>query len=510
MDSIASLVKRIGRELFSAKMKKESEHNISVMADIDVAVIGGGISGIISAICAARNGVKTILIEQQGCIGGLSTVGLVSHISNQFFDLSGKQITRGIVDEFMDRLAATGGTIVDWRDGKIPKINFDIEIFKLVAYDMLEEAGVMIMLNSFFSKAMINDDRIEYIVIENKAGRQAVKAKVFVDCTSDASVAMSTGVPCNRNSDLKDTDSMGEVASALLRKIGWKKRTEKTSSVQFAVIGADLDKLYNFIISNPDRYATYLKGEIKEDIALFKYLWDKKGIFYMPHTRNFETEIQKATKERFFTKDLWRYRSIHECGISIDGLKMNQILTVNANKVLIDPFSEEEVTKALVKGQGVCFEIWMFLKKYIPGFETSIIVSIAPMLGIRRRAQIIGKRVLTVEEREQELAYEDVIGMYCRQTKRAREIPFFCTVPQNITNLFVGSGKAVSTDDFVMFRTKPQCMVIGQAVGTAAALCIKRRETNNNLNIRSLQSALIKQGVYLGENDRLEELGLAS
>jgi len=98
--------------------------------------------------------------------------------------------------------------------------------------------------------------------------------------------------------------------------------------------------------------------------------------------------------------------------------------------------------------------------------------------------------------------------MYSRKTKREREIPFFCTVPKDITNLFIGSGKSVSTDDFVMFRTKPHCMMIGQAVGVASALCAKSSVANKNLDIKLLQSELLKQGVYLGENDRLQELGL--
>ncbi len=508
IESIHSLFRRLKKEKFTKKLSIFDGLKIPVTSEVDVAVVGGGISGIISAICAARSGAKTLLIEQQGCLGGLGTLGLVPHISNQFFDASGKQITKGIVDEFMDKLANAGGIPLEWRDWKIPKYPFDIEVFKLVSYEMLEEAGVSIMLNTFFSDAVSIDRKIGHIIVENKMGRQAIKAKFFIDCTGRASVAISTGVPTNINSDLTDSDSIKGAASALMKRIGWAKRTEKTSTLQFSVSGVNFDRLYNHVIHNPDGYDTYFRGELKEDIELFKYLWNEKSIFYIPHTRNFEKEIQKAVSEGFFKEHTWRYRSIGECGVSIDGLKSNGILTITANKVIIDPFSEDDITNALVKGQEICFEIWKFFKKYIPGFEKSVIVSIAPLLGIRRSAQIKGKRMLTVQEREEEHKYGDVIGMYSRKTNRTREIPFFCTVPKNITNLFIGSGKSVSTDDFVMFRTKPHCMIIGQAVGVAATLCIRKAAANNNLDIKLLQSELLKQGVYLGEADRLQELGL--
>ena len=505
---IRSLFRRLKKEKFSKKLSISEVFKIPVTSDVDVAVVGGGISGIISAICAARSGTKTLLIEQQGCLGGLGTLGFIPPISNQFFDASGKQITKGIADEFMDRLASAGGITLEWRDWRIPKYPFDIEIFKLIAYEMLEEAGVSIMLNSFFSKAIVENGKIGNIIIENRMGRQAIQSKIFIDCTGSAAVAISAGAPSNINADLADSDSIKGVTSSLLKRIGWEKRTEKTSSLQLAISGVDFERLYNHVIHNPDGFDTYFRGELKEDIELFKYLWDNKGIFYIPHTRNFEKEIQKALSEGFFKEHAWRYWSISECGVSIDGLRSNGILTITANKVLIDPFSEDDITKALIKGQEVCFEIWRFFKEYIPGFENSVLIAVAPLLGIRRAAQIIGKRILTVQEREEERKYADVIGMYSRKTKNAREIPFFCTVPKNITNLLVGSGKSVSTDDFVMYRTKPHCMIIGQAVGVAAALCVKKKVANHNLDTNLLQFELLRQGVYLGEMERLQELGL--
>ena len=174
----------------------------------------------------------------------------------------------------------------------------------------------------------------------------------------------------------------------------------------------------------------------------------------------------------------------------------------------VDPFFDEDITKALLKGQEICFETWRFFKHYIPGFELSALIAVAPLLGIRRGAQIKGERVLTVEEREEEREYDDIIGTYSRKTLNAREIPYSCMIPQKVNNLIIGSGKSVSTDDFAMYRTKPHCMIIGEAAGIAAALCAKNYFSPANLPIRLLQKELLQKGVYLGDSDRLAKLSL--
>lgn len=505
---IGSLLRRLIKERFSEKIKYARNNSIPVIDDFDVVVIGGGISGIVSSLAAARSGARTILIEQQGALGGLATLGLIPPISNQFFDKNGRQVIKGIADEIMTRLAIAGGTVIEWRDWKIPKYPFDIEVFKLIVYELLEHAGVYVMLNTLFYETILEGEKIKFALVENKSGKKAIKGKLFVDCTGDASLAIYSGAPCNINSDLSKPNSTASASKALFKRIGWTERTERSAALQFAIARINFDKFYNYIINNPDIFEIYFRGELKEDIELFKYLWNEKGIFYIPHKKHFKKEIKKAISDNFFKKHSWRYNSLGKCGISMDGLKSNGILTVTANQVAIDPFFDKDITKALIKGQEVCFEIWRFLTEYIPGFENSVLIAVAPLLGIRRAAQIVGNRVFTVEEREQEREYDDVIGIYCRKTSKAREIPYYCLVPQGINNLLLGSGKSVSTDDAVMLRTKSHCMLIGEAAGTAAAICAKKGWSVQNLDIKALQKTLLKQGVYLGDEARLKKMGL--
>ena len=151
---------------------------------------------------------------------------------------------------------------------------------------------------------------------------------------------------------------------------------------------------------------------------------------------------------------------------------------------------------------------WNFFKEFIPGFQDSILVAVAPMMGIRRSTQIVGQHVYTLEEREKLLSYSDCIGLVSRKIEGFNEIPFSCTVPVGIDNLLIGSGKNVSTDDYLMYRTKAHCMVIGQAVGVASSLCVNKHISVNEIEIKELQRNLLNQNVYLGDKERLSKLEL--
>ena len=103
----------------------------------EVCVAGGGPAGFVAAIAAARNGAKVTLVESFGFPGGMATAGLVGPISK--FNFGGKRVVGGIPWEFVERLSAQGGAITDLPKGNVP---FEAEIYRRVAREMLEEAGV--------------------------------------------------------------------------------------------------------------------------------------------------------------------------------------------------------------------------------------------------------------------------------------------------------------------------------------------------------------------------------
>ena len=145
----------------------------------DVIVAGSGPSGIAAALTSARGGAKTLLIEWQGCVGGISTSGLMSHFTGS--------VDSRLYDEMLTRAAGKNY----FSDDKTPVI--DPEMLKITYYEMLSEAGVDIILYSFISDVLTNGNKVEGVVTTGKSGTSVYTAKTVIDCTGDGDVAYLTG-----------------------------------------------------------------------------------------------------------------------------------------------------------------------------------------------------------------------------------------------------------------------------------------------------------------------------
>ena len=159
------------------KHYSEPAKQIPVVEETDVLVAGGGPAGIAAAIAAARQGCKTILVEQAGDVGGVATTGMMSHWTGE---------TRGgLYEELLDRSRD------DVSQGSRQTIN--PEKLKNVLLKMLSEAGVQIRTYTFASDTILEDNCVKGIVTESKSGREAIFSKVVIDCTGDGDVAAKAG-----------------------------------------------------------------------------------------------------------------------------------------------------------------------------------------------------------------------------------------------------------------------------------------------------------------------------
>lgn len=182
----------------------EPARQIPIVAERDIVVMGGGPGGIMAALAAARAGAKTLLVERYGFLGGMATAGLMTSF-NGFRNEHPPdflQTVRGYAQELIDRLLAAGGACArtahghfgDMRPGEAPyAVSFDPEILKQVAMEMLDEAGVEIMLHSLFADAIADERMVRAAVVENKSGRQAVIGKIYVDATGDGDLSARAG-----------------------------------------------------------------------------------------------------------------------------------------------------------------------------------------------------------------------------------------------------------------------------------------------------------------------------
>ncbi len=156
----------------------------------DVAVCGGGPAGLCAATAAARLGAKTALIERCAFLGGMATAGMVTPISE--YNKAGQRVIGGIPWEFALRLADLGGAELGYHNGNVP---FDQEIYKLAAQRMLLEAGVRLFLDSLVDGAQVDGGRVTRVRAAAKTGPFSLSAKVFLDCTGDADLAVYADAP---------------------------------------------------------------------------------------------------------------------------------------------------------------------------------------------------------------------------------------------------------------------------------------------------------------------------
>lgn len=421
----------------------------------DVIVVGGGPTGIAAAIAAARSGAGTLLVEQYGFLGGMISAGYVNWLCGSH-NANGEQIIKGVFQDVFDKLVKLGAS-----DGKVitgiksfSRVPLDPELFKFAALDLVEEAGVNLLLHSFAGDAIVEDNVIRGITVHNKSGTQTLRADVIVDATGDADIAASAGVPYEKG----------------------KEGRMQALTLQPRMGNVDIDKFEKWLDENPPQ----------------------PDFPFLPPPLTKEPAIREAGCFGFMYSP---------------NMKERREGVVNTMAVLKDASSAKELTEAEVEATKLILPLIEFLKKEVPGFENSYFINTAPQIGIRETRRIVGEYSLTLEDINKGRRFEDVIGrcsspLDCHKgdgeflltwlESDQYDIPYRCLVPQKTDNLLVG-GRSISTEYEVnrSIRVMVPCMATGQAAGAAAALAVKDKVPPRKLDVPKLQKALLDQGVIL-------------
>ncbi|MHC4169832.1 MAG: FAD-dependent oxidoreductase [Planctomycetota bacterium] len=184
----------------------------------DVVVAGGGTAGVLAATAAARQGAKTVLIEMKGYPGGTATEGGTTlhsffNIWKPFPGAKKRQVVRGIPSEIVKRLDEIDGWagFGDMKFGHRDSVNtvIDTELYKLVTFEMLVEAGVYVCVNTLLAGAIMDGARVKGVIAESRAGREVFYAKSFVDCTAYGDLAAFAGADYSEPNDYDVANSFG-------------------------------------------------------------------------------------------------------------------------------------------------------------------------------------------------------------------------------------------------------------------------------------------------------------
>lgn len=427
----------------------------------DIIVAGGGPAGCAAAIAAARKGAKTLLIEASGCLGGMGTIGLVPAWC-PFTDKE-KIIYKGIAEEiFLESLKGVPHN----EEGRYDWVPINPEYLKRLYDEKVIGAGAKVLFNTMVSSVVTEDGNISTIIVSNKAGLSAYKAKVYIDCTGDADLSYWAGATM-----LPQEDDGGYQPAT-----------------------------HCFEISNVHMKA-FKEGEWLHPHNPNSPIYDilKSGKYNIPDTHMCQNEVYDGT------------------------------IGFNAGHIWdVDNTDPESVSDALIKGRKLANEIHKALVEFVPeSFKDSSLSHTAPAMGIRETRRVLGDYVLSVEDYLARKTFSDEICRNCyyidvhhkaseaklvnkceidfaKRDKRyspgeSHGVPYRCLTPKGLKNVLV-AGRSISTERQLQGSTRvmPVCLAMGEAAGKAAVLAIKQDNVDvHSIDVKELRRQIIEDGGYI-------------
>ena len=446
------------------------------LSGYDVIVIGGGPAGTIAAIAAGRQGVKTLLVEQHGYLGGaLTAEGVGPQMS---YHAGEKQVIDGIPGEFVRRMVKeefSPGHMEDFVGYCSSVTPFDSEGMKFVLEKMVLEAGAEILYHTVYTGCRTQDGKIVSAQLFSKNGFFDVSAKVYIDASADADLCVNAGVGTE----------FGRKQDGLAQPM----------TMNMKLYNVDREKLMNYVRGSRDDMLPTIPFDRLREIP-------RTGV------QGGYKVIQKGKDDGTFTipRDHLLCFETNNPGEFI--INMSRII----KKSGVDPF---DLTAAEIEGRRQCFELFGFLRKNIPGFEKCIMLSTGPNIGIRESRRIKGVYQLTKEDLLSNVMFDDAIAMSgypidihspdggqmdhsFMKSGSWCAVPYRSLISREIKNLVV-AGRCLSAthEALAAVRTTPLVMAMGQAAGTAAALACKAGIAVQDVDITALKERLIKDGAFL-------------
>lgn len=445
------------KELIRASIIEDA-NKIDIYRETDVLVVGGGPAGIGAALASARNGAGTILLERFGYLGGLATGGFVLCIM-PMSDGTNEQQIAGICQEIIDRLDDVGAAVhprkedlgssdkklLDyWRRYPFTVIGnrivlsaqVDPEILKCILNDMMEEAGVELLLHSLGCKAIVEGNRIKGVFFESKSGRQAILAKTVIDTTGDGDIYSSAGAAF----------------------YGMPKSDQRAAKLSFTFRFSNIDR---------NRFFEFKETDKIKYSELMRECTEKGGF----------THVISCTPDDV----MWFNNQMSDfSGLDVKDLTQVEITGRKRMRVTYDFF------KKYVPGFENC---------YLMDTATQTGVRCTRMLAGEYTVTMEDIESGIVHE---DTILEAPSFIATVTEKPHIHVPYRCLVPEKIDNLLT-AGRCVSADEMAINILSPIqfCIGTGEAAGTAAAIAVKQGITPRKVNYSILQESLLSQNVLL-------------
>jgi len=446
--------------------------DIPVWEPYDLVVCGGGPSGIPAALAARRAGLRVLLVEGQGQLGGVTTSAGVSHLLGGRTSDNQHQLVAGVFGEITQELIRRGGAIdpryVDrsgkyqphgWIMGSLAAgVPVDPYLYAALLDEKMLDAGVDVLFFTQFVDAPVADGRVTHVVLYNKSGLFAVPARAVVDATGDADVAARSGCEVTKG---RQEDGLMTPATLI-----------------FHVDHVDQDALATEIYAKDSPRFRELIQELRD-----------RGEWTFPYDIFITVQLaQKGT------------------------------LMVNTTRITdVDGTDGRSISRGMMQGRREVQRLMALMRQHFPGFAQAQIKLVAPVLGIRETRRIVGDFVLHVADLIEGQDFPDTIGYSgygwdlpdpkrpshqpMSSVPRKRNytpIPYHVLVPRPVTNV-ICPGRAISVEREVLgpLREQAPCYAMGHAAGLATVQVVREDLAFRDVDTDALREALLAENAII-------------
>lgn len=441
------------------------DHDFPVLAGVDVLVVGGGAAGVAAAETAARRGRSVLLIERYGFCGGNAVAGLSGticglYLSSERHANRPEQTVFGFAERFRQVMADTNGITGPQRYGRTWTHCHDPHRWREAADAFLTDAGVRILYHALVLGVVMDGDTVTGVMVDSKAGRGVVNARVVVDASGDADVVFRAGYGYTRGQD----------------------GTVQNPTMIFRIANIDMRKFLDYWGSD-----TICSARVSELLIEA----DASGAYDLPRAK------------------IWIFPTPRPGELLVNATRL-----VGRDGRELYPGDPEDLTEAEFVGRHQVREYARFLTDHIPGCEASFINDTGVQAGIRQSRSIVGVERLTNEDVVARRKRGDgvvrspwPIELHSGERPKLEwldddyyEVPYGALIPETGENLII-AGRCLSAEHEALAscRVTAQCFGYGHAAGIAASLSVERSEPVRSFEGAEIRALLNADGARLDE-----------
>ncbi len=507
------------------KLEIQYEKLLPLKIDCDVLVVGGSQSGASAAIACKRANpnAEVHLIEQFGSLGGQSVNCMVCHWEfREYTNNKGQVIAKGLGKEMIERIVKKDNSdplYQEWLDGKGPPfegkpdprgygdIPLNVEDIKLTLQEMCEEEGVKVHLFTKLLDIKTNQEAKipspDVAIVTGMFEEYGIKANIIIDCTANNDVVWKIGG--------KKAVYLPEEPVMPMQTYAW-------------LGGVDMEKFLEAFWKHPEWWQMRYPDDKEQ---MFQHMREGKTIVIRggaPYIDEADEKYEEVMEElsKYCTPMIYYWlKPVQINPIKIKDEQGNIIKThYDSTWAIEGPSSfekqyEQEKVENFMLDQLKAVHLMKKIHSALPGWENCYVERTATSMGFRKTRILKGLYEISGEDVKGGKEKDDVIGRasghdvsrHNPEYEYGYDIPYRALIPKDIDGVIVGA-RSLSCDPHEKSlvglnacRGISQTIIVSQAAGAAAGLCIQKGVEPREVDIKDLQKILKHQNVTLNPPD---------